>query len=139
MRNLVTIVIMPELITTIIQQIHNYFRPLTVEVNSHNRAFVISEYGGLACHIDGHSSVDRIYGYKKYDTLDELGVAYYNLINGSMKPLIPKGLSGVVYTQLSDVEEEVNGLITYDRRITKINPDLDPNMTSYINKSQPDR
>ncbi|WP_035801465.1 glycoside hydrolase family 2 protein [Butyrivibrio sp. FCS014] len=115
------------------RSVHNYFRPLTVEVNNENRAFVISEYGGLACHIDGHSSVDRIYGYKKYDTLDELGVAYYNLVNGSMKPLITKGLSGVVYTQLSDVEEEVNGLITYDRRITKINPDLDPNMTSGIN------
>jgi beta-galactosidase/beta-glucuronidase len=106
------------------RSVHNYFRPLTVEVNSNNRAFVISEYGGLACHIDGHSSVDRIYGYKKYDTLDELGVAYYNLINGDMKPLIAKGLSGAVYTQVSDVEEEVNGLMTYDRRITKINPDI---------------
>jgi beta-galactosidase/beta-glucuronidase len=115
------------------RSVHNYFRPLSVEVNSNNRAFVISEYGGLACHIDGHSSVDRIYGYKKYETLDELGVAYYNLINGDMKPLIEKGLSGAVYTQVCDVEEEVNGLMTYDRRITKINPDLDPNMTSRIN------
>ncbi|RKM56157.1 glycoside hydrolase family 2 [Butyrivibrio sp. CB08] len=106
------------------RSVHNYFRPLSVEVNSHNRAFVISEYGGLACHIDGHSSVDRIYGYKKYDTLDELGVAYFNLINGDMKPLIAKGLSGAVYTQVSDVEEEVNGLMTYDRKITKISTAL---------------
>ena len=115
------------------RSVHNYFRPLSVEVNSQNRAFVISEYGGLACHIDGHSSVDRIYGYKKYDTLEELGVAYYNLINADMKPLIAKGLSGTVYTQVSDVEEEVNGLMTYDRRITKINPDIDPNMVRGIN------
>ena len=50
-----------------------------------------------------------------------------------MKPIIEKGLSGAVYTQLCDVEEEVNGLMTYDRRITKINPDLDPNMTAGIN------
>jgi hypothetical protein len=78
--------------------------------------------------------VDRVYGYKKFDTLDSFGVAYYNLINASLKPLIPKGLSGAVYTQVSDVEEEVNGLMTYDRRITKINPDLDPNMTSRINQ-----
>ncbi|MCR5670867.1 MAG: glycoside hydrolase family 2 [Butyrivibrio sp.] len=106
------------------RSVHNYFRPLSVEVNNENRAFVISEYGGLACYIKGHSSVERIYGYKKYNTLDELGVAYYNLINGDMKPLIAKGLSGAVYTQLSDVEEEVNGLITYDRRITKINPNI---------------
>ncbi len=116
------------------RSVHNYFRPLTVENDKLGRAFVISEYGGLACHIDGHSSVDRIYGYKKYPNLDELGVAYYNLINADLKPLIQKGLSGAVYTQLSDVEEEVNGLITYDRRITKINPDLDPHMTSHINK-----
>ncbi len=115
------------------RSVHNYFRPLSVETGIGERAFVISEYGGLACYIKGHSSVDRIYGYKKYDTLDELGVAYYNLINGTMKPLIAKGLSGAVYTQLCDVEEEVNGLMTYDRRITKINPDLDPHMTTHIN------
>ncbi len=116
------------------RSVHNYFRPLVVENDPQNRAFVISEYGGLACHIDGHSSVDRIYGYKKYDTLETLGVAYYNIINGDLKPLISKGLSGAVYTQVSDVEEEVNGLMTYDRRITKINPDLDPNMIKGINE-----
>ena len=115
------------------RSVHNYFRPLDVEKEK-ERAFVISEYGGLACHIDGHSSVDRIYGYKKYDNLDTLGVAYYNLINASMKPLIPKGLCGAVYTQVSDVEEEVNGLMTYDRKVTKINPDLDPHMTTHINE-----
>ena len=116
------------------RSVHNYFRALNVEVDKAGRAFVISEYGGLTCHIDGHSSVDRVYGYKKYDNLDALGVAYYNLINADLKPLIPKGLSGAVYTQLSDVEEEVNGLMTYDRRITKINPDLDPHMTTHINE-----
>ncbi len=115
------------------RSVHNYFRPLSVEQDKAGRAFVISEYGGLACHIAGHSSVDRIYGYKKYSTLDELGVAYYNLINAALKPLIQKGLSGAVYTQVSDVEEEVNGLMTYDRKVTKINPDLDPHMTSFIN------
>ena len=110
------------------RSVHNYFRPLTVEKDKEGRAFVISEYGGFTLHIDGHSSVDRVYGYKKYDTLDELGVAYYNLINGTLKPLIAKGLAGAVYTQVCDVEEEVNGLMTYDRRITKINPKLDPSL-----------
>ncbi|WP_026517619.1 glycoside hydrolase family 2 protein [Butyrivibrio sp. MC2021] len=115
------------------RSVHNYFRPLSVEIDKEGRAFVISEYGGLTCHIDGHSSVDRVYGYKKFDTLDSFGVAYYNLINASLKPLIPKGLSGAVYTQVSDVEEEVNGLMTYDRRITKVNPNLDPNMSKNLN------
>lgn len=124
------------------RSVHNYFRPLTVEKDPNGRAFVISEYGGFTHHIAGHSSVDRVFGYKKYDTLDQLGVAYYNLMNGTIKPLITKGLAGAVYTQVSDVEEEVNGLMTYDRRITKINPDLDPSLSSNIdialNKSQPD-
>ena len=99
--------------------VHNYFRKLKVEKDE-KRAFVISEYGGYACHISGHSSVDRIFGYKKFDTLGDLSNAYHELYEGQVLPLIEKGLSGVVYTQLSDVEEEVNGLATYDRKVVKI-------------------
>ena len=117
------------------RSVHNYFRPLVVEEDEAGRAFVISEYGGFSLHIDDHSSVERVYGYKKYATTDELGVAYYNLINGTLKPLVSKGLAGAVYTQLSDVEEEVNGLMTYDRKITKINPNLDPSMLSNMHQA----
>ena len=99
--------------------VHNYFRPLKVEKDD-KRAFVISEYGGYACHIAGHSSVDRIFGYKKYDTTEELAEAFKELIQEQVYPLIEKGLSGAVYTQLSDIEEEVNGLVTYDRKIIKM-------------------
>jgi len=99
--------------------VHNYFRKLRVE-NDDKRAFVISEYGGYACHIKGHSSVERIFGYKKYETKEELSKAFYELLNEQVKPLIEEGLSGVVYTQLSDVEEEVNGLVTYDRKVCKL-------------------
>ena len=98
---------------------HNYFRKLCVEKDA-KRAFVISEYGGYACHIKGHSSVDRIFGYKKYDTIEELAVAFRELIEKQIYPLVEEGLSGAVYTQLSDVEEEVNGLVTYDRKIVKM-------------------
>ena len=77
-------------------------------------------YGGLACRIEGHSSVDRAFGYKCYDTLDELQDTYQKLIEKSLLPLRQQGLSGAVYTQVSDVEEEVNGLMTYDRRILKL-------------------
>jgi len=99
--------------------VHNYFRKLRVEQDD-KRAFVISEYGGYACHITGHSSVERVFGYKKFDTPEELSKAYHELYEGQMLPLIEKGLSGVVYTQLSDIEEEVNGLVTYDRKVIKI-------------------
>lgn len=99
--------------------VHNYFRPLKVEKDE-KRAFVISEYGGYACHIKGHSSVDRIFGYKKYDSHEELSKAFQELIEQQVYVLEEQGLSGAVYTQLSDVEEEVNGLVTYDRKVVKI-------------------
>ena len=99
--------------------VHNYFRPLKVEKDD-RRAFVISEYGGYACHIAGHSSVNRIFGYKKYDTKEEAAKAFRDLIQEQVYPLEEAGLSGAVYTQLSDVEEEVNGVVTYDRKIVKM-------------------
>ena len=101
------------------RSIHNYFRPLQVKLDG-KRAFVISEYGGYACHIAGHSSVNRVYGYQKYDTPEEMAAALKQLFSRQLFPLISKGLSGAVYTQLSDVEEEVNGLVTYDRRVVKL-------------------
>jgi uncharacterized protein Yka (UPF0111/DUF47 family) len=55
-----------------------------------------------------------------FDTTEELSKAYKELYEGQVVPLIEKGLSGVVYTQLSDIEEEVNGLVTYDRKVIKI-------------------
>ena len=101
------------------RSIHNYFRPLKVK-SDRKRAFVISEYGGYACHIPGHSSVERIYGYKKYETPEAFTEAFQKLITEKLFPLAKKGLSGAVYTQLSDVEEEVNGLVTYDRKTIKL-------------------
>ena len=101
------------------RSIHNYFRPLKVKLDG-RRAFVISEYGGFACFIPGHSSVERIYGYRKYADTQELTDAYLELTEKNLFPLFEAGLSGAVYTQLSDIEEEVNGLVTYDRRVVKL-------------------
>lgn len=101
--------------------IHNYFRPLKVSVKHwHHRAFFLSEYGGFACHIKGHTSVERVFGYKRYNTIPEFQEAYHALIEKSLLPLREQGLSGAVYTQVSDVEEEVNGILTYDRKINKL-------------------
>lgn len=103
--------------------VHNYFRPLSVNVKKwQDRGFFLSEYGGFACHIKGHSSVDRIFGYKRYDTLEEFRNGYRDLIDNSLFPLKEQGLCGAVYTQLSDVEEEVNGILTYDRKVNKLIP-----------------
>ena len=104
------------------RSVHNYFRRLEMQTDPQGRAFVISECGGFACHIEDHSSVERIFGYKKYDTPEALDIAFHQFIENEIHPLIQKGLSGIVYTQVSDVEEEVNGILTYDRKICKITP-----------------
>ena len=64
--------------------------------------------------------MERIFGYKRYDSLTDFQKAYHELIEKSLLPLREQGLCGAAYTQLSDVEEEVNGLLTYDRRINKL-------------------
>ncbi len=107
---------------------HNYFRKLksyAVPVSQQSdfktpRAYVLSEYGGYACHIPDHASLDRAFGYKKYNTTTEFAKAYDVLMRNDISPLKNEGLCGAVYTQLTDIEEEVNGLITYDRKIIKV-------------------
>lgn len=105
---------------------HNYFRrlkshALKTEGNlSPSRAFVLSEYGGYACHIPTHASLERSFGYRTYDTPEQFFEAYKKLMEQQVIPLKNQGLSGAVYTQLTDIEEEVNGLITYDRKVIKV-------------------
>ena len=98
---------------------HNYFRKLEVHPDG-KRAFVLSEYGGYACHVDGHSAVDEVYGYKTYEDTEKLNDAFWKMMTESVEPLIKKGLCAAVYTQVSDIEEEVNGVLTYDRKVCKI-------------------
>jgi beta-galactosidase/beta-glucuronidase len=100
--------------------IHNYFHPL--KVNPGSRPAILSEYGGYACYILEHSYSMQIYGYRIYLTKEDLNKAYQDLIWKEVKNMADQGLSAAVYTQLSDVEDEVNGLFTYDRRICKVIP-----------------
>lgn len=97
---------------------HHYFdEPKIID---DPRVFVLSEYGGYACQIKDHHSVDRVYGYKVFTTIEDLSTAYQQLLDKTIYPLIEKGLCASVYTQVSDIEEEVNGLLTYDREICKL-------------------
>ena len=98
---------------------HNYFRKLKVHPDG-KRAFVLSEYGGYACHVNGHSVVDEVYGYKTYTETEDLNKAFWKMMDESLLPLVDEGLCAAVYTQVSDIEEEVNGLLTYDRKVCKI-------------------
>lgn len=98
---------------------HNYFSRQFVRPER-KRAFVISEYGGYACRIKEHISSGREYGYKKCKTIADFQKDYQHLMTDEIFPLVAKGLSGCVYTQVSDIEEETNGLLTYDRKICKL-------------------
>ena len=71
--------------------------------------------------IDGHVfDESKEFGYKKFKTQKDLVQALKKLYLKKLKPLIKKGLSACVYTQVSDVEEEINGLVTYDRKVVKV-------------------
>ena len=103
--------------------IHNYFRPLRAGWHGKqrgNRATIISEFGGLAQMTPGHTSLDHSYGYGDFATVEDWRAAVKKLL-AEVESLADEGLAGYVYTQVSDVEEEVNGLLAYDRKINKFN------------------
>ena len=87
-----------------------------------HRATVLSEYGGFPCRIEGHAASEKVYGYHNCKTLRELNARYTKLMEQTIEPEIRRGLSATVYTQLSDIEDEVNGILTYDREICKLKP-----------------
>ena len=80
----------------------------------------LTEYGGYSQRIEGHSFCSEVYGYRIYQTKQELTKGYRELLETDIIKGISKGLCGTVYTQVSDVEEEVNGLLTYDRDLVKV-------------------
>ncbi|ERI89739.1 glycosyl hydrolase family 2, sugar binding domain protein [Clostridiales bacterium oral taxon 876 str. F0540] len=108
-----------------IKSVHIYFRKLYMPKKLNNRAAAITEYGGYSLLEKGHVwREDKEFGYKRFKTKDELKNAYTSLINSQLKPLVPRGVSAAVYTQLTDVETEINGIITYDREVVKIDPEI---------------
>lgn len=83
------------------------------------RALALTEFGGYSWQIPGHSYSDKLYGYGKYNSRQALTEGYRKLLASTILPAVEKGISATIYTQLSDVEEEVNGIYTYDREILK--------------------
>lgn len=97
---------------------HIYFTP--IKVKQGNKPYVLSEFGGLGLKLLGHTFNNKMFGYKIYKSTQSLTAAYKKLFNNVIIPQIKDGLSATVYTQVTDVEDELNGLLTYDREITKI-------------------
>ena len=100
-----------------VHSIHNYFYPLRIRPNV--RTVALSEYGGIAWPMPGHEPPRKTYGYGTAKSREELTARYKKLQLGTVLPQLQKGLSALVYTQLTDVEDEVNGLFTYDRTASK--------------------
>ena len=84
---------------------------------------VLGEYGGIGLPVEGHTWVDqRNWGYVKLSTVEET-TAKYEEFAKQIIPLVKEGCSAAVYTQTTDVEREVNGLMTYDRKVDKLIPE----------------
>ena len=112
-----------------ILDVHNYPDPAFPGTDPY-QAVVCGEYGGLGLPVEGHTLLAKgNWGYRSYKSKRELTDAYLEKIE-MLKPMIRNGLSGAIYTQITDVEIETNGLMTYDREVLK----LDPNVIGRANR-----
>lgn len=104
---------------------HIYFTKLAKPKKADPRAFILAEFGGYSLKIPGHVWNERKkFGYRFYDTREELTVAYLKLLEEQLKPLIAQGLAAAVYTETTDVETEINGYLTYNRQVEKMDADV---------------
>lgn len=104
---------------TELKSLHVYYKKVKLPKNE-QRCVVLSEFGGYSYACEGHVfAPEKPFGYRIYKTGEELRRAVRELYDTEVLPLVQKGLSAAVYTQLSDVEEEINGILTYDRRVNK--------------------
>ena len=98
---------------------HVYFKPVKLGRRG-SRPIVISEFGGYSHRVTGHLFGEKNYGYRTYEKLEDFEEAFIKLYESEIEPQVPLGISALVYTQLSDVEDETNGIVTYDRRTVKL-------------------
>lgn len=102
-----------------VKSLHVYFYPYRYRRDEHGRAVVLSEFGGYKLSVPGHTWNDANFGYRGYKTEAALGAAFEKLYEREIIAAREQGLAASVYTQLSDVEDEVNGFVTYDREHVK--------------------
>jgi hypothetical protein len=105
------------------QSRHIYFKKL-FRPKPDQRAFIISEFGGYSLIVPDHLwEEDKKFGYRFYETKETLTIGYIDLLEKELMPLIPLGLAAAVYTETTDVEIELNGYLTYDRKVEKMDAD----------------
>lgn len=105
-----------------ILDLHNYPGPAMYLFDA-KRVNVLGEYGGIGLAVKGHLwQPDRNWGYVQFKTSEEVTNEYIKYAN-QLKEFVKRGFAGAVYTQTTDVEGEVNGLLTYDRKVVKLIPE----------------
>ena len=103
-----------------LRSLHVYFKPFRFRYDRRGRALALSEFGGYNLRVDGHCFNQKDYGYRRLPDAAALWRDFARLYEREVLPAVPRGLCAAVYTQLSDVEDELNGLMTYDRRVVKL-------------------
>ena len=99
---------------------HIYFKPLSAKKPHPTRPLVISEFGGYSHRVEGHLFGEKNYGYKTFNERADFEDALVKLYTDAF-PLVKNAISALILTQISDVEDETNGLVTYDRQVVKVN------------------
>ena len=111
---------------------HVYFKKYSFKPDKYGRAVLLSEFGGYAHKVIGHCFSKKDFGYKKFEMPAQLEIAIEELYQQQIRPAVAQGLAAAVYTQISDVEDEVNGLMTYDRKVAKIAPEIMQKITKVV-------
>ena len=114
------------------KSVHIYHENINLPKDEYNRPIVLSEYGGYGCIIPGHLGSTNQFSYLLYEDRAKLTNAIKILIKNEIYPNLKNGLCASVYTQLSDVEQEVNGFFTYDRKVLKVNKDIIKRVNSLL-------
>jgi hypothetical protein len=108
-----------------ILDIHRYPNPILPDIRKANsRALVVGEFGGLSLEVKDHVwNTPERFAYRTFQDETKLTRRYERLMK-KLKSLVEKGLSAAIYTQITDVEGELNGLLTYDRELIKMNKEF---------------
>ena len=102
---------------------HVYFRKVKLKGDG-KKPLILSEFGGKTYKAEGHIfNPEKTYGYGGCKTMEQLNAAVGKLYLEEVLPCVRQGLCAAIYTQVSDVEDEINGLLTYDRKVCKLKPE----------------
>ena len=118
--------------------LHHYFFKLHIPKKEQRRVLAMTEFGGETLPVQGHTFSDRLYGYGRNDSPEALNKAYEAQWQ-RMAELARKGFCAFIYTQLSDVEDELNGLLTYDRAVIKIDFERSRTVLAQVLQTKPEK